>query len=152
MGLSQSAATPPYPPRCAGRGKAVNPLRPVPAAAGSAEPAPLKPVLPPNEATLAKLRALRPNQAVTLGQAQVMGDFNDVARRFNLHKTGPRGRDFTIKMVWAPERRRVLFCGANHGVPHRLNDVWEFDLAALTWAMLYAPDLPRDPATISRCP
>jgi hypothetical protein len=47
-------------------------------------------------------------------------------------------------MVWAPERKRVLYCGANHGVPHRLNDVWEFDLATLTWSMLYAPDNARD--------
>lgn len=28
-------------------------------------------------------------------------------------------------------------------MPHRLNDVWEFDLPSLTWAMLYAPDLNR---------
>jgi len=104
----------------------------------------VEPALPVNEAALAQLKALKPNQAVLLGKAQVVGDFNDTARQFNLHKTGPMGRDFTIKMVWAPERRRALYCGANHGVPHRLNDVWEFDLAALTWVLLYAPDLPRD--------
>lgn len=104
----------------------------------------IDPVLPPNDQVVAKLKSLRSNQAVTLGQAQVVGEFNDTARHFNLHKTGPMGRDFTIKMVWVPERGRALFCGANHGVPHRLNDVWEFDLAALTWAMLYAPDNARD--------
>jgi hypothetical protein len=37
-----------------------------------------------------------------------------------------------------------MLCGANHGVPHRLNDVWEFDLASLSWILLYAPDNPRD--------
>ena len=104
----------------------------------------IRPALPANETVLARLRGLQPNQAVLLGKAEVVGEFNDVARQFDLHKTGPRGRDFTIKMVWAPERRRAIFCGANHGVPHRLNDVWEFDLAALTWAMLYAPDHARD--------
>ena len=97
-----------------------------------------------NETVAAKIKALKPNHAVLVGEAKVVGDFNEVAKRWNLHKTGPRGRDFTIKMVWAPERRSVLFCGANHGVPHRLNDVWEFDLSALTWFMLYAPDNPRD--------
>ncbi len=102
------------------------------------------PALPVNEAAIAQLNALKPNQAVTLAPAQIVGEFNETARQFNLHKTGPMGRDFTIKMAWAPERRRALFCGANHGVPHRLNDVWEFDLAALTWAMLYAPDNTRD--------
>jgi hypothetical protein len=102
------------------------------------------PALPANELVLAKVKQLAPNQAVLLGQAQVVGEFNDVARQFELDKTGPRGRDFTIKMVWAPDRRRALFCGANHAVPHRLNDVWEFDLASLAWVLLYAPDNPRD--------
>jgi len=97
-----------------------------------------------NEGVQERLRNLKPNQAASLGKAAVVGEFNDVARRYDLHKTGPRGRDFTIKMVWAPERKRALFCGANHGVPHRLNDVWEFDLATLTWSLLYAPDNARD--------
>ncbi|MGE3806078.1 MAG: hypothetical protein AB7K24_15515 [Gemmataceae bacterium] len=109
-----------------------------------AEPEAIKPELPVNQAALDRIKSLKANQAAVVGQAKVVGDFNDVARQYNLDKTGPRGRDFTIKMVWSPERKRVLFCGANHGVPHRLNDVWEFDLAALTWAMLYAPDNPRD--------
>lgn len=103
----------------------------------------IEPVLAPDQATLQKIETLGPNQAVLLGEARVTGDFNPVARQFDLHKTGPKGRDFSIKMVWAPERQRALFLGANHKVPHRLNDVWEFDLGALTWALLYAPDNPR---------
>ena len=47
-------------------------------------------------------------------------------------------------------RTRALFAGANHGSPHRLNDVWEFDLPSLTWAMLYAPDLPRGYADLGK--
>ncbi|MEX2215596.1 MAG: hypothetical protein WD768_15800 [Phycisphaeraceae bacterium] len=105
--------------------------------------APIEPALAPNPDILAKLEALKPNHAILLGKASVVGEFNDTARKWNLDKTGPRGRDFTIKMCWAPERKRVLFCGANHGVPHRINDVWEFDLPSLSWVMLYAPDLPR---------
>jgi hypothetical protein len=46
-------------------------------------------------------------------------------------------------MAWAPERGTALFTGANHGSPHRLNDVWEFDLPGMAWVLLYAPDLPR---------
>lgn len=103
----------------------------------------VEPGLTPNSAALKKINALGPNQAVLLGEARVVGDFNDVARRFNLHKTGPRARDYCIKMVWAPERKRALFLGANHNVPHRLNDVWEFDLSALAWVLLYPPDNPR---------
>jgi hypothetical protein len=53
-------------------------------------------------------------------------------------------------MAWSAERRRALFVGANHGSPHRLNDVWEFDLAELAWVLLYAPDLPRSYAGLGR--
>ena len=112
-------------------------------AAADSPPSPVEPKLDPKPAVLQKLAALKPNQATLLGKADVVGEFNETARKYDLHRTGPKGRDFTIKMCWAPERKRALFCGANHGVPHRLNDVWEFDLPSLTWAMLYAPDLPR---------
>src|SRR5205807_535934 len=111
--------------------------------AADGPPPAVDPGLAPKPAVLEKLAALKPNRAVLLGKADVVGEFNDTARRYDLHRTGPRGRDFTIKVCWAPDRRRALFCGANHGVPHRLNDVWEFDLPSLSWAMLYAPDLPR---------
>lgn len=89
------------------------------------------------------LSRLKPNEAALLGKASVVGEFNAVARRFGLDSTGPRARNYSIKMVWAPERRRALFAGANHGKPHRLNDVWEFDLSALSWVLLYPPDNPR---------
>lgn len=108
-----------------------------------ADPPTTEPRLEPKPAVLDRLAALKPNHAVRLGRADVVGEMNETARKYDLHKTGPRGRDFTLKMCWAPDRRRALFCGANHGVPHRLNDVWEFDLPSLSWVMLYAPDLPR---------
>lgn len=106
--------------------------------------------LAPNAEVQRRIRALAPNQAVNLGLARVLGDFNEVARRFELDRTGPRARDYSLKMVWAPERRRALFLGANHGRPHRLNDVWEFDLAAMAWLLLYAPDNPRNYADLGR--
>lgn len=104
--------------------------------------------LVPKPSVVNALAALEPNTGILLGRADVLGEFNDTARKFNLHKTGPKGRDFTNKMCWAPERKRALFCGANHRVPHRLNDVWEFDLPSLSWVMLYAPDLPRNYADL----
>jgi hypothetical protein len=111
--------------------------------AASAADEPPVPNFAPRPDVAERLATLKPGRGVLLGKADVVGEFNDTARRYDLHRTGPKGRDFTIKMCWAPERKRALFCGANHGVPHRLNDVWEFDLPSLTWAMLYAPDLPR---------
>lgn len=115
----------------------------MPGTAAAAPQAVITPSLQPDTAVIAALAAVGPNQAVDLGTARIVGDFNDVARRFELHRTGPRGRDYSIKMVWAPDRGRALFAGANHGTPHRLNDVWEFDLDALAWILLYAPDNPR---------
>jgi hypothetical protein len=107
-------------------------------AAAQAEPAPSL-----DTPMARRLAAIAPQQVLRLGPARVLGEFNDTARRFELDRTGPRARDFSRKMVWAPERRRALFAGANHGGPHRLNDVWEFDLEAHAWTCLYAPDLPR---------
>lgn len=99
--------------------------------------------LAPDISVLARIAALEENHGLLLGSADVLGEFNDVARRYDLHRTGPRSRNYSLKMVWAPERQRALFAGANHGRPHRLNDVWEFDLAALAWVLLYPPDNPR---------
>lgn len=96
------------------------------------------------------LKSLPPNRGVSLGRASVLGDFNDVARRYSLHETGPQRRDYSLKMVWAPERKRALFAGANHGSPHRLNDVWEFDLEAMAWILLYPPDASRGYDTLGK--
>jgi hypothetical protein len=43
-------------------------------------------------------------------------------------------------MVWMPDRKRAIYYGANHGAPHRTNDVWEYDLPSNTWVCLYGPD------------
>lgn len=64
---------------------------------------PVQPALSSNDAILSKLKQLQPNQAVLLGEAQVIDEFSDVAKQFDLHKTGSRGRDFAIKMVWVPQ-------------------------------------------------
>ena len=61
---------------------------------------PVRPVLEARPAVLEKLKNLKTNHAVLLGQAKVLGDFNDTARKYNLHKTGPLARDFTLKVVW----------------------------------------------------
>ena len=105
-----------------------------------------KPLL--REDVLRRVRALTPGDAVELGHATVVGELNDTARRFGLQRTGPQARDYCRRMAWAPQRSRALYAGANHGTPHRLNDVWEFDLRSLSWILLYAPDLPRGYANL----
>ncbi len=109
-------------------------------AAGTRAEEQIEPVLEPNEDVLAVLDGLGENQSAMLPAATIAGDFNDESRRHGLDETGPRGRNFCQKAAWAPDRKRALFCGANHGVPHRLNDVWEYDLPSNTWYLLYAPD------------
>lgn len=89
------------------------------------------------------IAGLEINEGRTLGQAEVVGELNEMARSFRLHQTGPRGRDFSIKMVWAEDLGEALFVGANHGTPHRLNDVWSFNLSKMRWTLLYGPDNPR---------
>ena len=75
-----------------------------------------------------------------LPETKMVGEWNALTKQYGMEKKGPGARDFTLKMTWAPERERALFCGAHHGTPHRMNDVWEFDLASNTWALLYPPD------------
>jgi hypothetical protein len=102
----------------------------------------VEPQLAPKPDVLAKLAQLGDNASVVLEDTTIITDgLGDFAKGWhNMPKTGPAGRDFTIKMVWMSDRKRAFFCGANHGSPHRFNDAWEYDLAANTWVLLYVPD------------
>src|SRR5436305_1995517 len=76
--------------------------------AGAAEPPPagkVDPPLAPKPAVVDRLTALKPNHAVLLGRADVAGEFNATAKKFDLDETGPRSRDFTLKMGWAADRK-----------------------------------------------
>lgn len=106
-----------------------------------ADQKPTEPALEPDQALLAKLNALGENSCCLVGNPRVIEDLGDFAKGWHrMKETGPRGRDFTIKMAWMPDRKRAFFCGANHGSPHRFNDAWEYDLASNTWVLLYTPD------------
>ncbi|MCX7591377.1 MAG: hypothetical protein N2255_07080 [Kiritimatiellae bacterium] len=108
--------------------------------AGENKPNHVAPELTPDPGVVGLVNKLGDGESVNLPAPKVGGDINDVARRYGLDKHGPGVRDYSIKMVWMPERKRAIFYGANHAVPHRLNDVWEYDLTANTWVCLYAPD------------
>jgi hypothetical protein len=109
----------------------------------------VEPVLKANPKILGLLKNLKPGSSVFLPKFKVLGEFNDVARKHKLDSNGPGKRNWCNKMLWMPERKRAFYCGANHGSPHRLNDAWEYDLAANTWVMLYAPDLSKDSKSAS---
>jgi RNA polymerase sigma factor (sigma-70 family) len=86
------------------------------------------------------LESLDAGQSAYLPPIRTAGDINEVARKYGLDRTGPRGRNYTVKMVWMANRKRAIYAGANHARPHRLNDVWEYDLPSNTWVCLYGPD------------
>jgi hypothetical protein len=98
------------------------------------------PVLAPDPAVMRIINSLGAGQSARLPRFKTTGDINAVARKWKMHERGPGSRDYCIKMVWMPDRKRAIFCGANHAVPHRLNDVWEYDLPSNTWVCLYGPD------------
>jgi hypothetical protein len=104
------------------------------------------PELAPDPKVMEILNGLGEGSSAKLPPVKTAGDLNDVARRWGLDKSGPGARDYCIKMAWMPERKRAIFYGANHGVPHRLNDVWEYDLPSNTWVCLYGPDTSKGSA------
>jgi hypothetical protein len=98
------------------------------------------PVLAADPAVMKIVNSLEAGHGAKLPRFKVAGDINAEAKRWGLDKRGPGCRDYCLKMAWMPERKRAIFYGANHGVPHRLNDVWEHDLPSNTWYCLYGPD------------
>ncbi len=118
-------------------GEPVQPPSPV------AEAVKVTPELAADPKVMEIVDGLGEGQSAELPPVKVVGDINDVASKYGLDKNGPGARDYCIKMAWMPDRQRAIFYGANHGVPHRLNDVWEYDLPSNTWVCLYGPDLSK---------
>jgi len=106
--------------------------------APAAGPAKVEPVLKPDDALLAKIAALPDNTWLRLPPLKVAGDLKWL-RDPDLRRRGPFCRDYSNWMVWAPERKRALYCGGGHNILP-WNDVWEYDLASNTWACLSPAD------------
>ena len=68
----------------------------------------IEPVLQPKQAVLEKLRNLDANHAVLLGDADVIGEINDTATRYNLHKTGPRGLENRSTVRYVQKALKML--------------------------------------------
>lgn len=104
----------------------------------------------PDKELLARIAALPDNTWLKLPKFKVAGDIAWCStNNYNAHNMvtlGPSIRGYSVQMAWAPERKRALYCGANHQAPHYLNDVWEYDLAANTWTCLCPPDTHFNPS------
>ncbi len=86
---------------------------------------------------IAKLKGVGARTGLMLGKFKVMPA--DAGKYHSTLKNGPGVRNFCNKMVYAPDRGAAMYCGANHGVPHLLNDVWEYHLGSNTWHMICPP-------------
>ncbi|MBE7462591.1 MAG: hypothetical protein HS116_03755 [Planctomycetes bacterium] len=114
-------------------------------ALNAADPSPAASEPPPDAALLAQIEALPDNTWLKLPPCHTAGDMGVLNKDPDYKRIGPRVRDYCNKMVWAPERKRALYCGGGHNT-HPFNDVWEFDLASNTWICLYGAD-PVPPRT-----
>lgn len=103
-------------------------------------PSATQPELQPDGDLLARITTMPDNSWLKLPPGKVTGDLAWLKGDPDYLRQGPRVRDYCNKMVWAPERKRALYCGAGHNI-HPRNDVWEFDLAANTWVCLYGADI-----------
>ncbi|HOX05630.1 MAG TPA: hypothetical protein PK280_04435 [Planctomycetota bacterium] len=121
-------------------------------ASSAAEPAPstkveppavskVEPELAPDKDLLASIAALPDNTWLKLPPLKVTGDLDWLGPKDSIRQVGPRGRDYSNKAAWMPDRKRAIFAGGGHNV-HPLNDVWEYDLASNTWVCLYGADAP----------
>lgn len=82
------------------------------------------------------LRGLAPGQSLLLPKVRHFRDGQPVTA---LGRDGPYSRDYTTKMVHAPDRGTALYSGGNHGFG-RTNDVWEFHLGSNSWHRLHDSD------------
>ena len=99
----------------------------------------VRPSLDSDSSARSLVNGLTEGQGTRLPPFDVVGPTEGLAAFDKFATHGPGIRDYSKKWVWAPDRGRALYCGGNHGVPHKFNDVWEYDLSANTWVMQHAP-------------
>ncbi len=89
-------------------------------------------------AVVKQLEALSAGTGLYLPPYKMTPD--DVGKWHHTFKTGgPYRRGFGNKMAYAPDRKTAMYCGADHGTPHGLNDVWEYHLGSNTWNLICPP-------------
>jgi hypothetical protein len=100
------------------------------------------PQLDPDPQILSEIETLGDNQGTFLPAFTCVDVYGGegLATHSTFADKGPGIRDYCNKWVYVDSRQRGAYCGGNHGVPHKFNDVWEYDLASNTWIMLHKPD------------
>jgi hypothetical protein len=106
-------------------------------AAGGESTAPAKLPYKDDPKVITTIKSLKPGQIVKLPTFNILP--KDAAKYHYTFKNGPYARDYGNKIPYAPDRQTGMYCGANHGVPHRMNDVWEYHLGSNTWHLICPP-------------
>ncbi|HQK18740.1 MAG TPA: hypothetical protein PLJ27_14880 [Polyangiaceae bacterium] len=96
-------------------------------------------VYPDDPNILSTIDSIGDNTAVELEPYKLGGARVDEWVK-NAGNRAPHRRDFCNKIVYAPDRQTGMYAGMNHGVPHKLNDAWEYHLGSNTWYLLYYPE------------
>ena len=117
-----------------GGGRTSGPAAGEPAATGTVE---VKPPYQDDPAIVKLLADLGDNAGAYLPPTKSEGKGMELVPGFA--KSGPKVRDYGNKLAYAPDRQTAMYCGANHGVPHRLNDASEYHLGSNTWHLLCPP-------------
>lgn len=92
-----------------------------------------------------------PDDPEIVAAIEAMGDYSSIELEYRvageraeewvaLYGGAPQRRDFGNKIAYAPDRGTGMYAGMNHGVPHRINDAWEYHLGSNTWHLLFFPD------------
>ena len=77
----------------------------------------ITPVLKADAKVLALIKKLKPGQSVLLPPVKTTGDINAIMKKFQLDKYGTGSRDWCIKMVLMPNRKRAWYNGGNQRNP-----------------------------------
>lgn len=101
---------------------------------------PPAPAMPDDPAIVALVEDLAPGEGVWLPAFRVEAPLGGLEAHDTFATEGPGVRDYSMKWVWAADRGSGLYAGANHGQPHKFDDVWEFFLGANAWVLRYPPD------------
>ncbi len=103
------------------------------AARADAPKAPTTQPYEPDPEIVKMLDGLQPGHSMFLPPARHKRNGEDVS---GSGRSGPYARDYTMMMVWAPDRGTAFYAGGNHGAG-RTNDVWEYHLPSNTWHNLF---------------
>ncbi|MEZ4104009.1 MAG: peptidoglycan-binding protein [Candidatus Paceibacterota bacterium] len=79
-----------------------------------------------------------------VGEAKKLPPFKVVgpAAGLALHDfavNGPGVRDYSMKFPYSLKNGVAYYAGGNHGVPHKYDDVWSYNVVTNTWTMESAP-------------